>query len=67
MASKLPETLEFDKQIYDALKSGTGSETHRIMKGVELPADYDLEGETSGLNDNTPVGFEAWRQLHLEY
>lgn len=64
---RLPEAIDFDRHIYDALKAGTGGEAYGIVKRVEPPATYNLHGETVGLDSSTSLGFEAWTQLHLEY
>lgn len=64
--SQFSEAVDFDRQIYDALKSATEGPAYKIIRRVETPVEYDLEGSRVGFNANIPLGFEAWRQLHSE-
>ena len=44
-----------------------GGEAYRIIRRVGPPAVCELDGEHVGLDAHASLGFEAWRQLHLEY
>lgn len=37
-----------------------------IVRRVGPPVSYDLEGPTAGMDCSVSLGFEAWRQLHVE-
>ena len=64
--STFPEAIDFDGQIYDALEYATGGPAYKIVRRMGPPVRYDLEDSNVGPDANVSLGFEAWRQLHLE-
>ena len=65
--AQFPEAIEFDRQVYDARKCGTEGSAYKIIRRVEPPVNHDLKYSRVGSDAPIPLGFEAWRQLHLEY
>ena len=62
----LPEAIDFDQQMYEALKAGIEGQACKIVRRVEPPVHYELEDVRVGLEVSMPFGFEAWRQFPLE-
>ena len=61
------EAVEFDRQMYDAIKVGTEGRVYKIVRRVHLPLQYEFAGIKVVLDSLISLWFEAWRQFHLEY
>lgn len=61
------KAVGYDRHSYDVLKVCTDGQAYNIVRRVEPFVDYTLEDVQVVPDPDISLGFEVWRQLHLEY